>query len=36
MKEENPTLEVGVSIHAVRTEARNVVLTYGGGPQPGN
>lgn len=39
MAEENPTedlvSEIGASIHAVRTEARNVVLTYDDGPQPG-
>jgi peptidoglycan/xylan/chitin deacetylase (PgdA/CDA1 family) len=39
MTEENPTedlvSEIGASICAVRTDARNVVLTYDDGPQPG-
>jgi peptidoglycan/xylan/chitin deacetylase (PgdA/CDA1 family) len=39
MAEENLTgylaPEIGASIYAVRTEARNVVLTYDDGPQPG-
>jgi peptidoglycan/xylan/chitin deacetylase (PgdA/CDA1 family) len=37
--EKNPTeglaFEIGASIYAVRTDARNVVLTYDDGPQPG-